>query len=557
MAGLICVFNRTARVDSAWTRGFGLLVNVLAVTLLGASGYAQATSETRPNILLIVADDLGFADLGVHGSDIRTPTIDALAAEGVLFTNFHTAPMCAPTRAMMLSGNNNHVAGMARQHPSGLVETHLPGYEGYLSDRIAPFPSLLKESGYHTYMAGKWHLGKRAENSALAAGFERSYNLVEGAGNHWDAKGFQNAPSTYRADGEPTEYPDGQYSTTVYTDQLIQFIESHRDDGRPFFAFASYTSPHWPLQVPEAELERYRGVYDDGYEVLRRKNFEALKSRGVIPAHSELPPRNEDITPWEQLSPDEKNIESRKMELYAAMVENLDQHIGRLLTALKSNNLLENTLIVFMSDNGAAANDFYAIGPYKDYIRARYDNRYENMGHPDSWVSYGPQWAEAGSAPFKRFKAHAYEGGIRAPLIISGAGVEQQNTFNSDYLTLMDLAPTFLEIAGARYPDDGSVAPMLGASLRDLLAGQSGPVHAEDYVTILSHRGRSFIRQGRWKLVADQRPFDEKDFELFDLESDPGELNDLSEKFQDKKVEMIALWQVERKAIGIILPSDL
>jgi arylsulfatase len=533
------------------------LAFLLASVLASASAAQEPVQDQRPNILLIVADDLGFADLGVHGSNIRTPNIDALAAKGIIFSRFHTAPLCAPTRAMLLSGNNNHVAGMARQHPDGLVMEHLPGYEGHLSERIAPLPRLLRDAGYQTYTAGKWHLGTEQSNSAQAAGFERSFNLVDGAGNHWDAAGFENRASIYRSDGVLADYPDGEYSTAVYTDRLINFIDKGKENGKPFFVFAAYTSPHWPLQVPGDELDRYQGVYDQGYDILREKNFTALKSAGIIPASSELPPRNDDITRWRDLSAQEQKVEARKMELYAAMVENLDGHIGRLLDYLKASGLYENTLLVFMSDNGAAAEDFYDHEEYRDYIQARYDNRYENMGQPDSWVSYGPQWAEAGSAPFKRYKGHVYEGGIAAPMIVAGAGVKVPAGINSSYVTLMDLAPTFLELAGAEYPADGSVAPMLGESMLALLAGQSTVVHAEDYVTTLSHRGRSFIRKGQWKLVHDRRPFDEGGFELYDLQSDPGESNNLAEKFPEKREELVALWREKRTELGIVLPQDL
>jgi len=530
---------------------------VLIWAAVPACSGNESGKDLRPNILLIVADDLGYADLGVHGSEIRTPNIDGLAAEGIHFSRFHTAPMCAPTRAMLLSGNNNHVAGMARQHPAGLVQEYLPGYEGHLSDRIIPLPKLLRDAGYHTYTAGKWHLGTEQEHSALAAGFERSYNLVDGAGNHWNAVGFDNRPSIYRQDGVLTEYPDGEYSTAVYTDRLIDFIDQQKDDGQPFFAFATYTSPHWPLQVPEDELDRYKGAFDQGYDALREKNFNALKAAGIVPLWSVLPPRNGAITPWQELTAQEQKTEARKMELYAAMVENLDGHIGRLLNYLKASHQYENTLIVFMSDNGAAAEDFYDHEEFRDYLQAHYDNRFENMGQPDSWVSYGPQWAEASSAPFKRYKGHVYEGGIVAPMIIAGAGVKAQTGINSAYVTLMDLAPTFLSVAGTHYPADESLAPQLGENMQALLAGQTTVVHADDYVTTLSHRGGSFVRKGNWKMVQDDRPFDEDNFELYDLGSDPGEMTNLAADKPEIMETMTTLWQTQRSELGIVLPSDL
>ena len=515
-----------------------------------------AGPEARTNILLIVADDLGYADTGPYGSDIRTPNLDRLAAEGILFTNFHTAPMCAPTRAMLLTGNNNHVAGMGQQSP-GPALARIPGYEGHLSERVAPFPRLLRAAGYHTYTAGKWHLGDAPEHSPPAAGFERSWQLTHGAANHFNAVGFTPAGSLYREDGLEVEYPAGTYTTELFTDRLIGFIESNVDGGQPFFAFAAYTSPHWPLQVPDEWLHRYTGRYDDGYDALRTRNFERLKARGIVPPHATLPPRNPAITPWDSLDADERRIESRRMELYAAMVENLDHHIGRLIDVLKQRGVYDNTLVVFMSDNGAAGTEFfYQVPAIVDFIRAHYDNSYENMGRPNSWVSYGAPWAAAGAAPFSGTKTHTLEGGIAAQLIIAGPRVAGRGTINRAYATVMDLAPTFLEVAGATYPDDGSVRPMEGESMAALLAGDAATVHADDYVTTFFHAGRAFVRRDRWKLVTLEPPFDESAFVLYDLDADPGETTDLSAEFPEVRRELLELWRTERARLGIILPDE-
>ncbi len=529
-----------------------------SLALIVALGAAQnAAGDTRPNILLIVADDLGYADLGAYGSDIRTPNIDALAAEGMLFTQFHTAPMCAPTRAMLLSGNNNHIAGMAGQQRDGILGVPYPGYEASLSDRIAPLPRVLRDAGYHTYTVGKWHLGIDAETSPTAVGFSRSFNMLQGGGNHWDHIGFENGPNTYWADGDFTAYPAGEYSTTAYTDRLIDFIDASREDGKPFFAFAAYTSPHWPLQVPDDYLDRYAGQYDDGYDALRERNFETLKAAGIVPAGSTLPPRNPAILPWDSLSDDDKRRESRKMELYAAMVENLDEHVGRLVDYLERTGQYDNTLIVFMADNGAAGEDFYNRGPFVDYVRQHYDNAYEKMGTRASFVSYDYEWAEAGSAPFSRTKTFTRQGGIVAPMIMAGPGVAAAGAKVQSYVTVMDLAPTFIELAAAAYPDDGSVKPMLGESMTPLLSGQADRVHGDDYVTTLYHRGRAFLRQGPWKIVTLDAPFDESKFELFNVVNDPGETTDLAAANPEKFDELIQLWRSERRRLGIVLPRDL
>jgi len=515
------------------------------------------TPDPRPNILLIVADDLGYADLGIYGGDIRTPNIDALAAEGILFTQFHTAPLCAPTRAMLLSGNNNHVAGLGRMGAGGPIRAYMPGYETHLSNRIAPLPHLLQEAGYHTYATGKWHLGNEAEHSPTAAGFERSFNLMQGGGNHFNAVGFTEGGSLYREDAEEVSWPEGAYSTDLYTEKLINFIDAGRSDGRPFFALAAYTSPHWPLQVPDEDLDLYAGRYETGYDRLREERFESLKQAHIIPEESTLPPRNEDITPWESLTAEQRRVESRKMQLYAAMVENLDRHVGELIGYLKANGLYDNTLVVFMSDNGAAGEDFFYVGGYREYLQGKYDNSYENMGRASSWVSYGPQWAEAGSAPFSRYKGYSREGGMVTPMIISGAGVGPRGEMNRSYVTVMDLAPTMLQVAGVEYPSDGSVLPMLGESTLPLLSGTSSVVHDSTYVTTLYHAGHAFVRRGRWKLVNLEPPFDESGFQLYDIEADPGETNDLAEARPEVFGEMVQLWRRQRFELGIILPSDL
>jgi len=540
-----------------------LRTTVYLIILLPISpvwGQSGTANDKRPNILLIVADDLGYADLGAYGSDISTPNIDALAAQGMLLTQFHTAPSCGPTRAMLLSGNNNHVAGTARQNTTGVAGWPVRGYENYLSDRIVPFPRLLQEAGYHTYTVGKWHLGMAAEHSPRAAGFSRAFNMLKGAGTQYDAKGYMVGGSKYRLDDDLVEYPVGRYSTDLHTDQLIEFIESNKDDGKPFFAYAAYTSPHWPLQVPEEYLHIYAGQYDDGYDALRKRRFDSLQEAGIVPLSSKLPPRNDAIARWEELSSDQQRYESRKMELYAAMLDNLDDHIGRLIAYLRDSDLYDNTLVIFMGDNGAAGEDFYnGIGyaGYVEYLQENFDNSYDKMGTADSFISYGPQWAEAGSAPFQRFKTYSREGGIVAPMIIAGAGVAVHGIIDSTYLTVMDLAPTFLEIAGARYPDDGSVQPMLGESINRFLAGESKSIHDDNYVSTQYHAGHAFVRQGNWKIANLEPPFDESEFALFDLGDDPAESNDLAEAEPDKLAEMIDLWRLERKKLGIILPQDL
>lgn len=538
----------------------------LTLILISLSAIISCNSkkqlDTRPNILLIVADDLGYSDLGSYGGNIRTPNIDYLANHGLRFSRFHTAVMCAPTRAMILSGHNNHVAGMGSQ--SGVPEQSplygQPGYEAHLSDRIIPLPALLQEAGYHTYTAGKWHLGKRDEDGPHSKGFEKSFNVLQGGANHFNNIGIEakDTLSDYRENGEEVNYPEGTYSTALYTDKLMEFIGEgiKEKQHKPFFAFATYTSPHWPLQVPEDYLDRYEGDFDMGYDSLRVLRFASLKKAGMIPVAAQLPPRPENITPWVKLSANEKKEEARKMELYAAMVENLDYHVGRLIQFLKVEGLYDNTIIIFMSDNGAAGDDFYNDSWSRDYIRSRYQNTYENMGRVNSFVSYGPQWAQAGAAPFNRYKSYSTEGGINAPFIISGKNIPDTGEIRDAYFTVMDLAPTFYELAGIDYPGTlgtPKTRPLLGNSILPYLENKTPFIHDENYGTGLEHRGRVYYRKGDWKIVNLEKPYDESTMMLFNIAEDIGETINLREKKPEKFEELLREWRQFVKDNEIII----
>ncbi len=517
---------------------------LIGVLLPGCADRVQeATSPGSMNILLIVADDLGYADLGCYGGDIRTPNIDALAARGVRFSRFHTAVMCAPTRAMLLSGTDHHLAGMGIQG----FRSEAFGYEGRLTDRIIPIPELLGRAGYHTYMAGKWHLGSDPHSNPSQKGFERSFVNLGGAGSHYTDTGFHpSLPVTrYTEDGEAASWTEGNYTTDFYTDKLLEYMISNQGDGRPFFSFAAFTSPHWPLQVDSTYWHPYRGRYDEGYEALKASRLESLKEAGMIPEDAALPPSHPRVKPWDSLSPDQQREEARKMELYAGMVANLDYNVGRLVDYLKESGQYDHTLIVFMSDNGAAAEDFYYQEPFATFIQPNYDNSYENMGKPDSFVSYGPQWAEAGSAPFRYFKGFTTEGGIVAPMMIAGPGVEQAGSISEALVTVLDLAPTFYDLADVRYPDalDGvDKVPLRGTSLLPLLSGAAGQAHDPEYVYGLEHQQRGMVRKGNWKLTHYQRPFDEANFGLYNLGDDLAEQRDLKDSLPETYQDMLSEW---------------
>lgn len=517
---------------------------LLAILCISAASAQPLPGGNRPNILLIVADDLGYADLGCYGGDIETPNLDALAKNGLRFSRFHTAPVCAVTRAMLLSGNNNHIAGMGRQD----LKTGYEGYEGYLSDRIVPMPVLLRDAGYHTYMAGKWHLGTKPEHNPHHKGFEHSFVTLEGGANHYNNQGifYTDPVSPYTEDGEKADWIEGNYSTHFYTNKLISYIEKHRTDGRPFFAYAAYTSPHWPLQVDSAYWKKYAGKYDKGYEALKASRFESLKKAGMVPANAELPPSHPNVKPWESLSVAEQRKEARKMELYAGMVDNLDENIGRLIKYLKSIGEYENTVIVFMSDNGAAAEDFYYHETFGPFLREHYSDAYDDMGKPNSFIAYGPQWAEAGSSPFKYYKGFTTEGGITAPMFISGPKVPINGGISNAFATLMDIAPTIYEWANIYYPNQYNnkpVSPLLGTSLLPLIKGSTKEIHDDNYVFGIEHGGYAMVRKGNWKIVNIERPFKTDHFKLYYLPDDLAEQHDMKEIVPEKYKEMIYEWE--------------
>lgn len=522
----------------------------------------QPEAELRPNILLIVADDLGYADLGSYGGDIETPNLDQLAKEGIRFSRFHTAPYCAVSRAMMLSGNFNHVAGMGSQD----LVTDVAGYEGMLSERIVPVPELLQSIGYHTYIAGKWHLGLTPEANPALKGFEKSFVTLEGGANHFSNRLlFPDSPeltyghkSLYSENGEKTDWPEGKYSTDFYTDKLISYIDSNQEDGKPFFAFAAYTSPHWPLQVPEKYWKKYEGRFDAGYEKLRERRLESLKKAGMIPPNAKLPEPHPSIKSWESLSAEEKAKETRKMEIYAGMVDNLDENIGRLISHLKNKGVYENTLIVFLADNGAAAEDFYYHEAFGPYIQEHYSDAFEEMGAETSFISYGPQWAEAGTAPFRYFKSYTTEGGMNAPMIISGPGVKYKGSISNAFVTIMDLAPTFYQDAKVEYPktwNGKNITPLAGSSLYPILSGNEDRIHDSTYVFGLEHRERGMLRKGNWKIVNLEKPFKKENFQLFNISNDLGEQEDLKDSLPIKFQEMIQEWDRFSEKVGVVFPT--
>lgn len=497
----------------------------------------------RPNILLIVADDLGFSDLGAFGGEIDTPNLNALAQEGLRLTDFHSAATCSPTRSMLLSGVDHHIAGIGSMAELTVEEQQgKPGYEGYLNDRVAPFPALLKQAGYHTLMAGKWHLGLTEDRSPAARGFEKSFALLRGADDHyaqpWSTHIDPNQPY-YREDGQLTTVPADFYSSNFYGDKLVSYLKTTQGDGKPFFAYLAFTAPHWPLQAPADVIAKYEHRYEAGYEAIRHERIERQKALGILPRDFQ-PAKALSLWPrWRKLTVAQQKQEARRMAVYAAMVDLLDQNVGKVIQQLKASGHYDNTVIIFMSDNGAEGayvGNRFALIPR--------DNSLDNIGKASSYVSYGPNWAQVSALPFNLFKGYSYEGGTTVPTIVRFPARLGGGEVSAAPGHVTDIAPTLLALAGVAYPttfEGHDVAALQGSSLLPFLAGKQHVIH-ERFDKGWELFGQKAYRQGDWKIVYSVPPFGPGDWQLFNLKVDRAEQNDLAGQHPDKLAELKAAY---------------
>jgi arylsulfatase len=522
----------------------------------------STTIDQRPNILLIVADDMGYSDIGPYGGEIHTPTLDMLAEQGVLLSNFHVLPTCSPTRSVLLSGTDNHIAGLGSMAEiTTPKQKGKPGYEGFLNNTVAHLPQILKNAGYHTYMSGKWHLGHVMNHRPINKGFEETFALLPGGGSHWADRLPLSPPQTmvYARNGEVIDnLPVDFYSTKNYTNYLLEWLERDKNDQQPFFAYLSYTAPHDPLHAPKTYIDKYKGKYDNGFNVLRTERFESLKALGIIPKTANIFPWSGPV--WGDLTAEEKKESSRDMEVYAAMIEYMDEQISRILSWLKENNKMDNTFIIFFSDNGAngAMNTAYP-GQTEEFINS-FDNSLENKGLPGSYTEMGPAWATASMAPHRLFKSFTTEGGIISPCIVKlPSTISSELKMNKAFTHVSDIMPTFLELAEASHPSNknSAVPQMMGKSLLPLLRGKKEEIHFNDGIGYELHGMRAYIKN-EWKIVNLPKPFGKGDWELFNLEEDPAESNDLSKQYPEKRDELISAWEEYSKNVGIIFdPLDI
>jgi arylsulfatase len=529
-----------------------LVVSILiAFIACNQTKQKEEAKTARPNIIIIVADDLGYSDIHPFRGNIETPVLDELAGESMLFSNFHVQPTCSPTRSSLLTGNDNHVAGfgiMSEMDYPALHNQHLPGYLARLTDQVVTIPELPGENGYHTYMTGKWHLGEGEGGDPYDRGFEQTFILGTGGGSYWNDKKAL-APlqhKTYTRNGKEIEPPQDFYSSKNYTDSMIRFIDRNKSDHNPFFAYLAYTAVHDPLHVPKEYADKYKGKFHMAWDSLWMLRLNNLKAFGLIAKDANNFVSNPAIPKWPAPSHEQQEHFAREMEVYAGMLDYLDMSIGRVFNYLKKEGLYDNTMIIFMSDNGAtgALATAYPGNTDGKYLFT-FNNSPDNLGLQNSYAEMGPGWAMASSAPYRLFKTFTTEGGIKAPLVIKMPGeMKEAGKWNKSFVHVTDIMPTLLELTGTSYPQQHKgkdVHALLGKSLLPVLKGDSITVHSNDGMGWELFEMKAYIK-GNWKILRLAQPFGTGQWQLCDLEKDPGETTDVSDKFPDIKNELIKAW---------------
>jgi arylsulfatase/uncharacterized sulfatase len=521
-------------------------VFLLLACAVGVSDAAQ------PNIVLILADDLGFSDTTPYGGEIDTPNIAALAAEGLRFTNYHTAASCAPTRGMLLTGVDSHrngVPNIVEAIPAS--QQQHANYRGRLGDNVVTIATLLKDAGYHTYMTGKWHLGHETPDMLPSRrGFERTIVMADTGADNWEKKPYLPIyeKANWFGDGKEIDLPDDFYSSKFFIDKTIEFIESNRADGRPFFSYIPFQAVHIPVQAPQEFTDKYLGKYDEGWTSLRRRRLERAVEVGAVLEGTRLA-TVAGTQEWDALDDEEKRHASKSMAVYAGMVDAMDYHIGRLLTHIIDVGEYENTVFIFTSDNGAEGSDESSIsGP--DFMKKLslwnmgYNTDYDTLGLRGSFVTIGRSFASAASSPLAYYKFFSHDGGMRVPLIIAGDIVARRGGSTNAFSYVTDLAPTILDIAGVERPAGEyaakAVEPMVGSSLLELARGGAAWVHSDDEAIGYELAGNAALFKGDYKIVKDRGPIGDDRWHLYDIVGDPGESEDLREHMPERFAEMMA-----------------
>lgn len=505
------------------------------------SYITTAVAQKKPNIVLILADDMGFSDIGCYGGEVHTPNLDGLASEGIRYKQFYNAARCCPTRASLITGLYPHQAGMGWMAAADLGT---PAYQDNLNNNCVTIAELLKSAGYDTYMTGKWHLtnerkidGMVTDNWPKQRGFNHYFGIIPGGANYFTPVLYSNN-SRYKA-------PENFYLTSAIADTSVKYIDDHfsADKTHPMFMYVAFTAPHWPLHALQKDIDKYKDVYKEGWDKIRSARFERQKQLGLIPATAVMSPRDAEVPAWESLPEEKKQDMAMRMAVYAAQIDAMDQGVGKIVAELKKLGQLDNTLIFFLSDNGACA-EFISSGESK-----------EVTGKENTFESYRINWANVSSTPFKEYKHFTYEGGIATPLIVhwpEGVDPKLDNTFIGDYGHITDIMATCADVSGANYPSlykGNKIVPMQGKSLVPNFSGRSN----NRGVVYWEHEANIAMRDGKWKLVAktpEGHEFSKNTLELYDMQADPVEMNNLAAKYPERVNSMYSSWEKWARSIG-------
>ncbi len=528
---------------------------VILVTL----AVLSVEASNRPNIVFLLADDLGYTDIAPYGSEVKTPALSKLAEEGIRFTNYHTAANCAPSRAMLLTGVNNHLAGIPNI-PEMLAPEQMvhENYQGVLGDNVVTIATLLEGSVYHTYMAGKWHLGAEPGKLPSQRGFERTVALMDSGADNWEQRPYLPIydEANWFADGKRFELPDDFYSSRFLIDKTIEFIDNNLDDGKPFFAYVPFQAVHIPVQAPQEYIDRYMGVYDEGWDQLRQTRHDRAVELGILPEAVSMN-RMSTTADWETLSPDRKRYEAKRMAVYAGMIEAMDANIARLVAYLESRGQIDNTIFVFTSDNGAegsGAQDPTAF-PGNILLSSAYDTDYETLGLKGSFNSISPGFTSAAVSPLSYYKFYVGEGGLRVPLIISGGPVSDPPAQTAAFAWATDIAATILGFARVDTPNGRyagkPVLPITGKDLSPILRGEVEGVYEETDTVGYELTGHSALFRGDYKLVRNLQPLGDGEWRLYNIVIDPGEVEDLKAEMPDRLKTMLADYALFEEENGV------
>lgn len=533
-----------------------MLYRLLISALLSCFGFGAmiAQEPEQPNIVIMLVDDAALMDFGIYGGEARTPNIDRLAASGAMFTQYRTSPLCSPSRAMLLTGMDNHLTGVSTI-PEVLPKEHVgqPGYSMALEPGVLTLAGRLQPAGYQTLMTGKWHMGSRKGDLPSAHGFDRSFALDASGADNWDDKSYMpfyhDAP--WYEDGEAAALPEDFYSSEFIVDKMISYLDEASPDA-PFFAFLGFQAIHIPVQAPPEFTAKYDGIYDEGWHALREARHQRAMAMGLIPDGAALAPMPEGSRNWADLTEEDRALYTARMQVNAGMLEAMDVHIGRLIAHLEEIGAYENTIFVITSDNGPEHNrgDNDSRLAFWMHLNGYHIDDLERMGERGSWGFIGPEWANAAASPGALYKFYMAEGGIRAPLIMSGPGIAPQRVEAMSLVS--DVAPTLLDMVGVEGDDT-----ITGRSLLPLLSGEQDQVYGPNDPIGMEVSGNSALYKGDFKITRHMPPTGDAAWRLYNMAEDPGETRDLSDQLPDKKAELLADYQAYAESVGVLeMPAD-